>query len=429
MPARSEEIKGDDRYELKHKLGGGGQGVVYLAEDTMYGGNVAIKVLHSETVSDPTYFRSLLMAEARVQTQLSNVQRPHANIVFIIDVRRLEDAVGIVMEYVDGGSVANLLGERARRKSLPVSQVVDITLNTCAALAFAHAAGIIHRDIKPGNILCRKADGVAKVTDWGIAKNIDIAGHGRTFTGTLGYMSEEALLLKRKSPLQIMRSEGVDWRADIYSLGVTMFQMLTADLPFDSEEATLHGAGWQQENLLASKDVDPGLVAIVLKAMALKKNDRYQSARELEAALLAWQGQHLIGDDLAEAWNLYDNKRDAAAAERKFQDILRRYPKDGNAYLEFAKFHSQCSREDDAIGVLTAGVEAAPECGRLSYMRGRLYAKRNSPLAAADLQRALALNLPEAEAKQARRMLARIQSEQGMQGSGAWGSSPRAGGK
>lgn len=422
-----DQVKGDDRYELKRKIGGGGQGTVWLAEDTIIGGDVAIKVLHSETVSDATYLRNLLLGEARLQAQLSNVARPHPNIVCIIDVRRLEDDIGIVMEYVDGGSIADYLGPRNRRTPMGVSQVVDAALATCEALAAAHAVGIIHRDIKPGNILFRKADAVVKVADWGIAKNIDIAGQGRTFTGTPPYMSEEVIFLKRKSPIEIMRSEGVDARADIYSLGVTMFEMLTGAYPFEGEEAILQGVDRRQETVLLEKGVDVGLAAVVLKAMALKKAQRYQTARELQAALQALQGSTLIKGDLDAAWELNDKKRDTAGAERKFQEIVHRYPNNALAYLELAQFYNQCSREDDAIRVLNTGAEKAPENARVWNMRGRLYAKRNSPLAVSDLQRALALGLPEGEARQVRRMLARIQGEPGIQASGGWAPPPQSG--
>jgi serine/threonine-protein kinase len=393
-------------------LGRGGQGEVWLAEDTLGGGVVAIKILRSETVSDATYLKGLLLSEARLQVKLSSVQHPHAHIVCIVDVRRLEDDIGIVMEYVEGGSVLDQLGPRNVRKTLPVPQALDIALHTCEALVTAHSVGVIHRDIKPGNILYRKADGVSKVADWGIAKNIDIAGQGKTFTGTPQYMAEEVILLKRKSPVQIMRSEGVDGRADVYSLGVTMYEMLTAALPFDSENSALAGAGSEQENVLLRAGVEPGLAAIVLKAMALKKTDRHQSAAELRDAIHKWQSRHLISEDVAEAWALYNNRHDAGAAERKLQEILRRYPDDPVAYVEMAQFYNQCSREDDAIGVLSKGVEVAPGYARLWNMRGRLYAKRNSPLAVADLRRALTLDLPATEVRHVRRMLNRIETEQ-----------------
>lgn len=414
----AEMVRGDERYELRRVLGRGGQGEVWLAEDTFMGGAVAIKILRSETVSDATYLKSLLLSEARLQVKLSSVQRPHANIVCIIDVRRLEDDIGIVMEYVEGGSVLDLLGPRNVRKALPVSQALEITLHTSEALVTAHSLGVIHRDIKPGNILFRKADGVAKVADWGIAKNIDIAGQGRTFTGTPQYMAEEVILLKRKSPVQIMRSDGVDGRADVYSLGVTTFEMLTAVLPFDSENSALAGTGPEQEGILLRAGVEPGLAAIVLKAMALKKADRYQTAGELREAIRKWQCRHLISEDVAEAWDLYNNRHDASAAERKLQEILRRFPDDPVAYVEMAQFYNQCSREDDAIGVLSKGVEVAPNYARLWNMRGRLYAKRNSPLAVADLRRALALDLPETEVRHVRRMLKRIENEQQLKGPG-----------
>jgi len=397
---------------LKRKLGGGGQGTVWLAEDTIIGGNVAIKLLHSETVSDATYLKTLLLSEARLQAQLSNIRRPHNHIVSIIDVRRLEDDVGIVMEYVEGGSIHDRLGPRNRREPLPVAQAIEVALHTCEALIAAHSVGIIHRDIKPGNILLRKTDGIAKVADWGIAKNIDIAGKGRTFTGTPPYMSEEVILLKRKSPAEIMRSEGVDGRADTYSLGVTLFEMLTGTLPFDGEDSALSGVGRDHNLVLCERGIEAGLIQLVLKAMALKKSDRYQTAAEFQTAIRLWQDKHQIGDDLAAAWRLHNLENNTGAAERKFLEILERYPANPTAYHEFAQFYIQCFRDDDAIQVLDKGVGVAPDNAKLWIMRGRLHAKRNSPQAVPDLQRALTLPLPESEARHVRRTLNRLLGDQ-----------------
>jgi serine/threonine protein kinase len=405
--------KGDERYELTKKLGSGGCGVVYLANDLIFGGVVAIKVLHSDTVAEQTVFTKLLLNEAKLQAKLSNSQKLHPNIVCFIDVRRLEDGLGVVMEFIDGGSVAEMLGPRNRKIALPPGQAVEIALGACEALVAAHAAGIIHRDIKPGNMLIRKADGVCKVADWGIAKNIDLAGDGRTFTGTPPYMAEEVILLKRSSPAQIMKGEGVDHRTDIYALGVTLFEMLAAKYPFDSENEALTGVTKATEQMLTSQHVEKDLTRVVLKAIALKSADRFSSAAELQTALRTWQSRHQIGDDLAAAWKLYKDRRDTAGAERGFLGIIDRYQDNPQVYLELARFYTDISREDAAIQLLEKGKTLAPRSAQIWRMLGWLLAKRNNEGAVPALERALKLGLPDAEARIVRRMLDRIKNDFG----------------
>jgi serine/threonine protein kinase len=401
-------MKGDDRFELEKRIGKGGQGYVWLAEDKLFGGKVAVKILHSETTSDATLLKNLLMEEARLQASLSPVHQPHRNIVYIIHVGTFDDEVGIVMEYVEGGSVANLMWSDGERKALSPSEAFSIALQVCEGLDAAHAKGVIHRDIKPGNILIRKADGLVKITDWGVAKNIDIAGRGRTYAGTPPFMSPEVIQLNRKNRQERMKSVGVDHRTDVYSLGVTLFQMLTGNLPFDGDAEVLRGAAENQEAILIAAGIESSLARMILRAMAARPEDRYETAKAFHDALQSWKGTHLISEDLAAAWRLYNKDRDNAAAERKFQEIIQNYPASPEAFAELARFYNQCSREDDAIRVLNQGIQVGPKFAALWNARGRLYAKRNSPLAVQDLEKALALGLPEKEKQQVRAMLKRV---------------------
>ncbi|MCI0486691.1 MAG: protein kinase [Blastocatellia bacterium] len=402
----------DDRFKFVKELGRGGQGIVFLAEDTLFGGNVAIKILNSEATLDASFLRRLLMEEAKLQATICPPHAPHRNIVCIIDARPIEDDIGIIMEYVDGGSVSDLLRPKNQRKLLSVSQALEISLQVCEGLVAAHEKNVIHRDIKPRNLLIRRADGTVKIADWGIAKNIEIAGIGRTFAGTPPYMSPEVILLNRKSQSERLKSIGVDHRTDIYSLGVTIFEMLTGDFPFDSDDGILSGVTNRQEMFLIDRGIEPTLVAIILKAMACKPEDRYQTAREMQDALRDWQNAHLLSDELKAAWDLYLNRHDAAAAEKKFLDCLARYPNSPQAFLGLGRFYIQCSRDDNAIEVLSKGIEIAPDFAPLWNARGRLYAKRNSPLALDDLQKALDLDLPKKDKQQIRSILNRLRKNE-----------------
>src|SRR5262249_26108379 len=161
--------------------------VVYLATDKIFGGpKVAIKLLDPRGVDNVEYLIDLLTEEAKLQAKLSTVAQPHKNIVYLIDVRSFDEDIGIAMEYVDGGSVNDLLFARSKRTKTPLSasRALEIALQVCEGLASAHDIGIIHRDIKPRNIMIGKSDGTVKITDWGVAKNIEKAGIATSFVGT-----------------------------------------------------------------------------------------------------------------------------------------------------------------------------------------------------------------------------------------------------
>jgi serine/threonine protein kinase len=419
-------MRGNDRFKLLKKIAGGGQAIVWLAEDRLFGGFVAVKIWQKNHVTNEAEFERRLWGEAKMMAKLCPPDAPHKNVVIPIHVDLFEEgALGIVMEYIDGGSLADLLAEyRDKKAHLPLSQILDIISQVCDALDAAHRLGIIHRDIKPGNILYRRADSIAKLSDWGVAKNILIAGPGTTYIGTEYYMPKEILQLNDLDEASITNCVGVDHRADIYSLGVTMYHLVTLKTPFERVRAKIL-AGVQPEHratlvshlsecMRADHQAHPSdraihdLASIILKAMALETRNRYQSARELHQALEAWQDTHLISGELKAAWDLYNQKHDAATAERKFKEIMARHAANPQAFLELGRFYIQCSREDTAIEVLGKGIAVAPDFALLYNARGRLYAKRNSPLAIPDLQKALDLGLSGREAKHIRIMLKRL---------------------
>ena len=205
-----------DRYELKDPVGTGGMSTVFCAHDTLLERDVALKILHEHHSRDDDYVERF-RHEARAVAQLS-----HPNIVTVIDRGEADGRQFIVFEYIEGATLKQLvaLGQ------LSVRRVLELGLEVARALAFAHAQGIVHRDVKPQNVLL-SGDGRAKVTDFGIARSLDAVG-GRTETGTVLGTSHYI------APEQA-RGERVDAKTDVYSFGCMLFEMLAGEVPFDGE--------------------------------------------------------------------------------------------------------------------------------------------------------------------------------------------------
>ncbi len=258
---------------------------VWEAADEVLGRPVAVKILHPHLSADDTFvmrFRSEAVAAARLH---------HPNIVSIYDTCHDHDAEAIVMELVDGTTLRSKLDEVG---FLPPEQVVAIGTQVADALAAAHRAGLVHRDIKPANILvCR--DGRALVTDFGIAKirdDPDVTQTG-TMLGTVKYLAPEQV-----------RGERLDGRADLYALGVVLYESLCARPPFSGDTpaatalARLHQLPPRPRQLRAT--VPRGLDAVVMRCLQLDREQRYANALELRAALLEPTTLH-EADDLTVA--------------------------------------------------------------------------------------------------------------------------------
>ncbi|HEX6965560.1 MAG TPA: serine/threonine-protein kinase, partial [Gemmatimonadaceae bacterium] len=210
-----------DHYALEDEIGRGGMSVVYRARDLRLNRPVAIKVLPPELAHDPAV-RARFTREAQTAAQLA-----HAHIVPIYDVGERDGIAYLVMAYVSGGSLATLLAHEPRQS---IDEVRRFISEIADALGYAHTCGVIHRDIKPDNILLDGETGRAMVTDFGIARAIE-AGARLTVTGiavgTPAYMSPEQAAGERE----------IDGRSDIYSLGVLAYQMLTGRLPFTASNS------------------------------------------------------------------------------------------------------------------------------------------------------------------------------------------------
>lgn len=264
-------------YNIIRKLGTGGMGHVYLAFDTRLGRHVALKFLSPDLLSDPDMLNRL-QSEARAASSLN-----HPNILTIHEVAEIDGEHFISCEYVEGATLRVAL----ERDAVSVSAALDIATQVASALVAAHAAGIVHRDLKPGNIMIRE-DGYVKVIDFGLAKRLGRPTRkGRavdltltrpgTVVGTVHYMSPEQA-----------NGSTVDGRADIWSLGVILYELVTHRLPFDgaTEEQVLDRIRDQPvPELPHTLPLPPGLGDVIRRALSKEPATRFQNARELLSAL------------------------------------------------------------------------------------------------------------------------------------------------
>jgi tRNA A-37 threonylcarbamoyl transferase component Bud32 len=258
------------RYRLDAQIGSGGMSTVYRAFDAVLERRVAVKLMHREIAADTDQLERF-RREARAVAQLS-----HPHIVGVIDAGEEDGRPYIVFEYVEGET----LKDRIRRMGrLPVDEAIAYAIEIARALGAAHARHIVHRDVKPQNVLIDE-EGSAKVTDFGIARSLDEEGltaEGRVL-GTTDYVSPEQAL-----------GHDVNGQSDIYSLGVVLFEMLTGDVPFTGENQVAVAMKHVREDLpdvqLRRPDVSAGLAAILDRMTDKHLDHRYPDARALEADL------------------------------------------------------------------------------------------------------------------------------------------------
>ena len=261
-----------NRYRLTEQIGIGGMAIVYRAVDLRTGHNVAVKVLRPEYNED-SEFISRFQREAEAASKMT-----HHNIVNLLDVGMDGENRYLVMEYVQGKTLKTVIQERGKLSPALAGQ---IAIRILSALEHAHRNGIIHRDIKPQNILVH-ADGHIKVADFGIARiaNSSTLTKGDNVMGSVHYFSPEQA-----------RGEGASAASDIYSTGIVLYEMLTGKVPYDGDNPVavamqhLHAAPVPIQNI--APDVPPALVRVCMKAMEKNPAMRYQSAREMAADIRA----------------------------------------------------------------------------------------------------------------------------------------------
>ena len=263
-----------ERYEVEELVGHGGMSSVYKARDTLLERHVALKILHEQYSTDEDFVERF-KREARSVAQLQ-----HPNIVTVIDRGDEEGRQYIVFEYIDG---ENLKEHVVRKGRLDVREALEIALEVARGLAFAHEQGLIHRDVKPQNILLN-GDGHAKVTDFGIARTIDVDGMTQTGTvlGTSNYIAPEQASGQR-----------VDAHSDVYALGAVLYELLTGQLPFPGESFVVVAMKHMHEpapNVLDARgDVPLRVAAAVDRALEKDPDQRFPTmdafGAELEACL------------------------------------------------------------------------------------------------------------------------------------------------
>jgi len=253
--------------EILELLGHGGMGMVYKARQPQLDRIAAVKILAPELSGDPA-FAERFSREAQSLAKLN-----HSNIVSVFDFGRAGNFYYFLMEYVDGANLHTLMQE----KQFSPDEARRIAIEICLALQFAHEEGVMHRDIKPSNVLIDKK-GRVKIADFGLAKLAEKAGEAKArqalttmVMGTPHYMAPE----------QIETPSAVDYRADIYSLGVVFYEMLTGELPL----------GWFEAPSRTGAAVDARLDEVVMRALQKDPNRRYQHASEMRAALETVTGQ------------------------------------------------------------------------------------------------------------------------------------------
>ena len=272
-----------ERYELEELVGTGGMSSVFRAHDTLLDRKVALKVLHQQYSDDAEYVERF-RREARAVAALS-----HPNIVTVIDRGEHGGRQFIVFEYVDGENLKRLI---ERHGPLPVEQALQVAMQIARGLSFAHREGLVHRDVKPQNVLLN-GDGRAKVTDFGIARSLDVQ-RGMTQTGTVlgtsDYIAPEQAQGRR-----------VDEHTDVYSLGVVLYELLTREVPFPGENFVAVAMRHINEPppSVSDKrpDVPPRVDAAVRRAMAKDPDQRFPTMDafygELEACLAELQTAHV----------------------------------------------------------------------------------------------------------------------------------------
>ena len=264
-----------NRYEIVRLLGQGGMGAVYQAHDRELDRQVAIKVIRADMAANPEILRRFK------QELILARQITHKNVIRIFDLGQADGIKFITMEYIEG---ENLQGVLRRKKKLEPAEAANIMAQVCRALEAAHAEGVIHRDLKPQNIMLDKS-GRAYVMDFGIARSMFAAGMTQTgaLIGTPDYMSPEQA-----------KGLALDARSDLFSLGIIFYEMLSGAVPFDAD--TTMGKLWKRTNEPArplaelDKTIPQPLCDIVRKCLEIDPQKRFASAAELLSQIEVWQG-------------------------------------------------------------------------------------------------------------------------------------------
>ena len=252
------------KYEIKGELGSGAMGVVYRAEDPRLGRPVALKTTNAEVASNPNQLKRFYR-EAQAAARLT-----HPNIVTIYEIDEANGIPFIAMELLEGDSLQEII---SKRKEIPTLKKLQIIIDTCKALDYAHQHGIVHRDVKPGNIMLLN-NGQVKIVDFGIAR-VGVSSMTKTgiVLGTVMYMSPEQV-----------HGQIVDARSDVFSLGIVLYELLTYQAPFPGEDVPsilFKIISQDPEPITKYPQCPPQLEEIIRRALAKDREERYQTAEDM----------------------------------------------------------------------------------------------------------------------------------------------------
>jgi len=281
------------KYKILSTIGSGGFGTVYLAEDTWIDKKVALKVPHKQHLD----FGELLR-EPRLLATLN-----HPNIVAILTAEKQDGVFFIVMEYVPGETLETII---AHEGALDLARALDYTCQICNAVDHAHRHGVLHRDLRPSNVLVTD-NGLVKVADFGTSRFLEIAAHGTTVIGSPPYMAPEQFQGKAV------------FASDVYSLGVTIYQMLTGVLPYDTPSPHEMERLIRGDLLTAPRVRNPKIPKaindLIVKAMAPEVHARYQRASDVLDDVLAARGARAVHHGRTPRPSIVDPGSEAAAQE------------------------------------------------------------------------------------------------------------------
>src|SRR5579884_3223971 len=339
------------KYEVLDTLGRGGMGVVYRAIDPRIGRLVAIKMITGDYAKDPDYLNRFYR-EARSTGTLQ-----HGNIVTVYDLGDQDGVPYLVMEYLEGEPLDKII---ASRRDLSLPDRLDIIIQACNGLQYAHQHGVVHRDIKPGNIMVLK-DGNVKLVDFGIARlgNSSMTATGQMI-GTISYMSPEQI-----------NGQAVDSRSDIFSAGVVLFELLTYTLPFDGKEITttmrkiLNDPPPPLKNFFVGP---PELDASLNKALAKNRDQRYQTANDFAFDLATVQ-QSLKRQKVSEyiqSAKAFIEQANLTRAQELLSKVVKTDTQNTEARALMSQVQSELQRQQriEHLGQLRADAEEALNSGR-----------------------------------------------------------------
>jgi serine/threonine protein kinase len=332
-------------FKLDKMLGVGSFGTTYRAYVTdeklkkKWGDLVVIKIPHNKAKE------MILIQELNVNHRLSDLVSE--NLVKYLGFERFDDKYVMVMEYIDGESLRDKIGSIGHQRILHVPEALEITKQICRGLIEIHSCHIFHRDIKPDNIMISKPNNTVKISDFGISTVIKSSELASTTSGTIVYM-----------PKELLKGKGGAFYSDIYSLGVTIYEMVTGQLPFegDSLEELVNKICYSEpiEPKTINSEIDESLNSIIIKSLNKDLKKRYQSALEFLHAIERYEKGSDY--DIEEAWGLFKQGK-FVDSEKKFLHIFNSDPNNSKVYLNLGEFYNKCQRNKEAISIYKKGIE------------------------------------------------------------------------